>query len=489
MAGGSLRVIRRAEKLVRDDRRVIPRYLDFAHGPRIRSIARRVLKVPPRRVPALLRQVMRRFAARHRDLRAAFRDNFACAARHLQHLPALSAAQKLLLGACLTMEYSIEAAALFNPSIVPHPDQADLPRGAVRFLLTLRATGEGHVSSIVFRRGVIDRACRVTFDPAPRYAYAARPVPDRLIHKADYLRRLRDHGLDAAPARAVLDALPDPFALPRLKQALAQLRRGSAPRVGSKPVAGLMWWMAEANYELRFPPDCLPAEIVIFPATGYESRGMEDVRLVRFVDDDGRTTYYGTYTAYDGVRIRPMLLETRDFHAFHISTLHGRCARNKGMALFPRRIGGSYAMLSRHDGENLYVLRSHDLHVWNRSRRLQSPREEWELVQVGNCGSPIRTEAGWLVVTHGVGLLRRYCIGALLLDPDEPERVIGRLRKPLLAPAGAEREGYVPNVLYSCGSMVHGRHLVIPYAMSDSRVSFATVCLQSLVRRLLDEGP
>ena len=489
MAGRSIRVIRQAERLLRDDRRVIPRYLDFAHGPRIRSIARRVLKIPPRRVPAVLHQVMRRFSARHRDLRAAFRDSFSRTAPHLKNLPALSEPQKLLLGACLTMEYSIEAAALFNPSIVPHPDQADLPAGAVRFLLTLRATGEGHVSSIVFRRGVLDRACRVTFDPAPRYAYAARPVPDRLIHQADYLRRLRDHGLDCPAVRAVLEALPEPFTLPRLKQALAELRRGPALRIGSRPVAGPMWWMAEANYELRFPEDCLPAEIVIFPATANESRGMEDVRLVRFVDDDGRAAYTGTYTAYDGVRIRPMLLQTDDFHGFHISTLHGRCARNKGMALFPRKVGGSYVMLSRHDGENLYVLRSHDLYVWNRSRRLQSPREEWELVQVGNCGSPIETEAGWLVVTHGVGPLRRYCIGALLLDLAEPERVIGRLRRPLLAPTVAEREGYVPNVLYSCGSMIHGRRLVIPYAMSDSRVSFATVSVRCLLRRLLDNGP
>jgi predicted GH43/DUF377 family glycosyl hydrolase len=313
-------------------------------------------------------------------------------------------------------------------------------------------------------------------------------VPDRALAKGAFLGRLRDHGLSDAPVLKVLAELPDPFTIPQLKSALRSARRTGGIAAGPKRLTQTMVWMASANYELCFPEDCLPSETVIFPATPYEGRGMEDVRMVRFEDDDGRVRYYGTYTAFDGFRIDPMLLETSDFRTFRISTLSGRYARNKGMALFPRRIDGQYVMLSRHDGENLYLLRSRDLHVWNASARLQAPRERWELVQVGNCGSPLETHRGWLVLTHGVGPLRQYSIGALLLDLRNPTRVLGRLRQPLLVPTAAEREGYVPNVIYSCGSMVHRGRLIIPYAMSDSRTSFATVSLRALVARLLDGG-
>jgi predicted GH43/DUF377 family glycosyl hydrolase len=489
MTTKSLRVVRRAEQLLSDDRRVILRYLDFVHPPRIRSIARRVLRIPEREVRGKLAKIKRRFATRHRDLEAAFHDNGVEVLQHLRDTRTITEVRKLLVGAYFTMEYSIEAAALFNPSIVPHPDQGDLPAGSVRFLMSLRATGEGHVSSIVFRRGVIDRAGRIRFDPPPRFAYTARPVPDRALAKDPFLGKLRDHGLSDAPASKVLAELPDPFTIPQLRGVLGSLQRSGGIGAGLKRLPQTMLWMALANYELCFPEDCLPSETVIFPATPYEARGMEDVRMVRFEDDDGTVCYYGTYTAFDGFRIYPMLLETRDFRTFRITTLSGRHARNKGMALFPRKIDGHYGMLSRHDGENLHLLRSRDLHVWNASTRLQTPREHWELVQVGNCGSPLETDAGWLVLTHGVGPLRQYCIGALLLDLQEPTRVLGRLREPLLVPTAAEREGYVPNVVYSCGSMIHHGRVIVPYAMSDSRTSFATVSLKALLHRLLEAGP
>ncbi len=250
-----------------------------------------------------------------------------------------------------------------------------------------------------------------------------------------------------------------------------------------------MLWLAEANYELRFPPECLPAEIVIFPVTEQESRGMEDLRLVRFVDDDGQVRYHGTYTAFDGSRMFPMLLTSTDFVTFQVRPLSGRYARNKGMALFPRKINGLYTMISRHDGESLYVLRSCEPYFWSEAEKLQTPHEPWELLQIGNCGSPIETEAGWILLTHGVGPVREYCIGATLLDRDDPSRVIGRLKRPFLMPSGAEREGYVPNVVYSCGSMIHKERLIIPYAMSDLATTFATVSVQELLERLLTAGP
>ncbi len=489
MTARSIRVVRRPEQLLADDRRVILRYLDFVHPPRIRSIVRRVLRISERDVPGELAKITRRFATRHRDLAATFRDNGMEALRHVRQTDAITEARTLLLGAYFTMEYSIEAAALFNPSMVPHPDQGGLAAGSVRFLMSLRATGEGHVSSIVFRRGVIDNAGRFAFDPPPRFAYTARPVPDRTLAKEPFLRKLRDHGLSDKPVLKVLAELPDPFTASQLKDVLRSVRRTGRVGAGLKRLSQTMLWMASANYELSFPADCLPSETVIFPATPHEARGMEDVRMVRFEDDDGRVRYYGTYTAFDGFQVCPMLLQTSDFGTFHVSTLSGRYARNKGMALFPRKIDGHYVMLSRHDGENLHLLCSRDLHIWNTSTKLQAPRERWELVQVGNCGSPLETEAGWLVLTHGVGPLRQYCIGAVLLDLRDPARVLGRLRRPLLVPTAAEREGYVPNVVYSCGSMIHRGRLIIPYAMSDSRTAFATVLLRTLVNRLLHAGP
>jgi len=484
-----LRVRRRREVLISDDRRVILRYLNFGRPRRIRSILRRLLRFPRRRVAGALREVTGSFSRRHRDVEEAFADNYAEAARHLHPAPQVAPAHRLLIGAYFTMEYSIEAAALFNPSIVPHPDQSRLPDGAVRFLLSLRATGEGHISSIVFRRGVMNGRGRIRFDPPPRFAYSARPVHEQHMSRELFLNKLGGAAVQHDTVLEVLRELPDPFGPADLQAALAVLRHSEAPSSAVRRATNTIRWLSRANYELHFPGDCLPAETVIFPATEYEARGMEDLRLVRFTGPDGEVRYYGTYTAYDGTNIHPMLIETADFRDFRVRTLTGRYARNKGMALFPRQVDGHYLMLARHDGENLYLLRSTDVCHWNVSQPLQRPREDWELVQLGNCGSPLETGAGWLVLTHGVGPVRRYCIGGTLLDRDRPGRVLGRLRQPLLVPTPAEREGYVPNVVYSCGSMIHRGRVVIPYAMSDSRTAFATVGVEALVKRLLAEGP
>ncbi|NLF29582.1 MAG: glycosidase [Planctomycetes bacterium] len=472
-----------------DDKRVIPRYLDLGSRARIRDIFRRVKRIKPQRVRELLRDLRKNYAGRHRDLDEAFLRHYAIAARNVRGAGDLDDQQKLLLGAYFTMEYSIEAAALFNPSIVPHPDQSGLEPGSVRVLMSLRATGEGHISSIVFRRAILSRSGIITFAPPPRYAYAARLERDRDIHKSVFERRLRDRHLYGEDVAVVLNQLGDSFTLSQLEAALNRAAVSPELTAGVRRLSSQLIWMALANYELDYPQDCHPEEIVLFPATRYESRGMEDTRLVRFVEEDGAIRYYGTYTAYDGQRIYPMLLETADFHTFHIATLWGRYSRNKGMALFPRKVDGSYMMLSRHDGENNYVLISHNPYVWNAATKLQSPREPWELVQLGNCGSPLETEAGWLVITHGVGPMRRYCLGAILLDLHDPARVIGRLRRPFLVPTARERAGYVPNVVYTCGCMIHEGHLTVPYAMADSRVSFVSLVVPTLLQRLLDAGP
>ena len=484
----SLQVVRRPESFRCDDHRVIPRYLNFRHPPRIRAILRRLLKVREAEVSSLLASVRGEFNGRHRDLDTVFETNYRTAIAHLPGPPEVSEQRRRLIGACFTMEYAIESAALFNPSIVPHPDQSGLPAGDVRFLMSLRATGEGHVSSIVFRRGVLHASGQMSFDPPPRFAHAARVVPDRAFDKAGFCRLLRGMEVCDGLAGDVLDALDDPFTLGQIEAAIERLRP-ARPTRGQRTTAADMRWVARASYELDFPRDCLPAEIVIFPATPYEQHGMEDLRLVRFVGGEGRERYCGTYTAYDGRQTHSMLLQTDDFHRFHVSPLAGRCARHKGMALFPRLVDGQYLMLTRHDGENLFLARSANLHTWDSALRLQKPAELWETVQIGNCGSPLETDAGWIVLTHGVGPMRRYCIGALLLDRRDPARVIGRLREPLLVPNEHERAGYVPNVVYSCGSMIHGGQLIIPYAMSDSRTSFASVEVSTLIDRLVDSGP
>lgn len=476
-------VTRRPERFTADDRRVITRFLRFSDAQRVASVVDRLSRLEGAQVGTMLAAVLADFSPRHRDLRAALRASFDEVALHVPNHEALSEEHRLLIGAYFTAEYSIESAALFNPSIVLHPDQEGVAAGGVRVLMSMRAVGEGHISSIVFRRGVIDAGGRIQFSPPPRWAYSARPVPgQRQLVRRPFARKLAELGRLNDFSRPVLEQLPDAFTPAQLQAAI--LAQGRLAILANPSTVADLRWLANSEYELRFPPECLPAEIVIFPATDNESHGMEDLRLVRFLDDDGSLVYYGTYTATNGLRTVPMLLETRDFHTFKIRTLSGRCVKDKGMALFPRRVGGQYVMLSRHDGEKLFISRSDDLYFWGDAQLLHGPTEPWELLQVGNCGSPLETEAGWLLLTHGVGPMRRYCIGALLLDRDDPAHVIGRLRGPLLEPTADEREGYVPNVLYSCGSLIHKGELIIPYAMADVETRFASVALPELLAAL-----
>lgn len=483
METAGIPVRRYPHQFVSNDSRVITRLLEFPRS-RVASILSRVVTLNAEQTATALAEARERFGARHRDVEQVFRDHYRMVRRHKPPDVRLTHEQKQLIGAYFTLEYSIESAALFNPSIVPHPDQSGLLPDAVRFLMSFRATGEGHLSSIVFRRGVMYGNGGMAFEPPPRFAHTTRPETDKDFDRAVFRRQLVEMGVDEPLVSEVLSGLPTPFRQAQLNRAIRQARHVYHDSASFASQAADIRWLARANYELHFPNDLRPAEIVIFPATENEQRGMEDLRLVHFTDDDGSDRYFGTYTAFDGRRILPMLLETSDFHSFHVRTLVGRNARNKGMALFPRRIDGAYVMVSRHDGENLFLMRSDTPYVWEGATLLQPPVEPWELVQIGNCGSPIETDRGWLLLTHGVGPMREYCIGATLLDLHDPSKIIGQTAEPLIAPAADERDGYVPNVVYTCGAMIHEGRLIIPYAMADSATGVATIEVDPLLEYL-----
>ncbi|MBI4425116.1 MAG: glycoside hydrolase family 130 protein [Elusimicrobia bacterium] len=478
-----MRVRRARLRLHPDQGRVVLRPLGFASDEEYRKVIRRTLALPEKEVERLLAEVLERFSSRHRWLVKRLLARF----HYLEHfLPPggdVSQARKLLIGSYFMFEYSPESAALFNPSILPHPDQAGLPAGSLRFLLSLRSTGEGHVSSISFRSGVLDARDGISLDPPSRFLTEPELVENSTYHKALFGRKLAELGLAGAWAQRVLGRLGDFFTLEELKGALQQVLHETAPgrKIGDHDAAKGLWLLAQSNYDVRFPPDQELSERIIFPVTPIQSNGLEDVRLTAHRDEAGKTVYYATYTAYDGRNVLPQLFETEDFRHFKFATLNGPGAQNKGMALFPRKINGRFAMLSRQDGENVFLMYSDNVHFWSESRLILSPAHPWEFLKLGNCGSPLETEAGWLVLSHGVGPMRTYCLGAFLLDRDDPSKVLGRLSRPLLAPEGDEREGYVPNVLYTCGALVRGKRLILPYGMSDRATGFAVIVIDDIL--------
>ncbi|NLX13154.1 MAG: glycosidase [Phycisphaerales bacterium] len=479
-----IQVARREEKFVPDARRVITRLFLPGSTERIKSIIQRVLAMDEDGAARWLERVIRNFATRHKHLSAVWQAHFDEVAHLIESDTPLSVERQHLIGAYLTSEYSFEAAALFNPSIVAHHDQSGLPDGALRFLMSLRATGEGHVSSIVFRTGIIAADGEMHFDPVSPFAHSLKPKRDTRYDKQTFFYKVIEVGAYTDQAGDVLDRLGDTFMLAELEEAIADVRNQPGDGEAFNATAERLLWVARSNYELELPPRTNVSEVVIFPSTENESRGIEDMRLVRFQDDDGTVVYYGTYTAYNGFTILPQLMEARDFCAIRIMTLNGKYAQNKGHALFPRRVGGWYMMSSRVDGENLYLMKSKNVRFWNDAEKVQVPVRPWEFVQIGNCGSPLETEHGWLLLTHGVGPMRQYCIGVSLLDLRDPLRVLGHLREPLLVPLESERDGYVPNVVYSCGAIIHQDRLIIPYAMSDSATSCATVDVNELLFHL-----
>jgi predicted GH43/DUF377 family glycosyl hydrolase len=388
-----------------------------------------------------------------------------------------------LLGSMFTSEYAIEGAALCNPSVVAHPNQAGTASGALRFVMGVRGIGEGHRSSIGFRTGLVDGQGRVTIDePAPFAVVGATRAAllDEAIFRAE-LARLDDAG---EAADYVLGALGDRFTRADLDEQLDKLQSNLSTRGHAVATISDIRAIAERFYAVEFPDDTALSERVLWPAMAAEDAGMEDARFVRFVDDDGSVTLYATYTAYSGSQISQQLLATGDFKSFTSSPLVGRAAANKGLALFPRRIRGRFAAMSRSDRESNTVAFSDQLCVWTSALPCQRPVLAWETLQLGNCGPPIETDAGWLVLTHGVGPMRTYSIGAILLDLDDPTKILGHLRYPLLSPAADEQNGYVPNVVYSCGGLVHADTLVLPYGISDAAIGIATVPLSELLDAL-----
>lgn len=450
--------------------------------PRTSAVMARILALDDQEVEQTLEDVAARFAARHRDLVGTFRQHADDLADRLDPRCELSETRRLLLGATFTNEYAIEGAALCNPSMVAHPDQTGVAKGSLRFVMSVRAIGEGHRSSIEFRTGTVDERGGVNIEPAPPFATRGRieVVPlDAGVFRSE-LRRLAS---DGESADYVLDALGEQFTVAELEERLTRLRVQLATRRRDGAIIPIMRRIAERTYGVRFAGDTSLAERVLLPAMSAERNGMEDARLVRFERPDGSITYFATYTAFDGVEVAQQLLETGDFRTFTSAPVVGLPA-NKGLALFPRVVGGRFAALSRSDHETNTVVFSDDLRQWKESLPYQVPTRTWEVLQLGNCGSPIETDVGWLALTHGVGPMRTYRIGAVLLDLEDPTKVIGQLPEPLLSPAPDEQDGYVPNVVYSCGSLVHADTLVLPYGIGDSAIGVATLSLPALLDAL-----
>ena len=395
-----------------------PRDLNPTDKTRANHIVDRVLRLDAATAALQLAEVLENFEGRHKNLLEVFARRAADMEEALLPHAVLDKTQRCLIGAYFLHEYSFEASALFNPSIVRHPDQSGAPENGCRFILSLRAVGEGHISSLTFRSGTIGANGSVAVDQPTRLA--------------------------CIPEVKSLTSRPDGHAV-----------------------------------EVLFRADDELSERVIFPITEAQSNGIEDARFVEF-NDAGQKTFYATYTAYSGRAIRSELLETTDFRSFRMTPLAGPAARNKGMALFPRKIGGRYAMLGRHDNESLHLIYSDDLYTWDLGRPFLQPEYPWEFVQIGNCGSPIELDDCWLVLTHGVGPVRKYSIGAVLLDKDDPAKIIARAREPLVRPEPTEREGYVPNVVYTCGALRHRDQIILPYAVSDTFSNFATIAVDEL---------
>ena len=460
-----------------DPARVIARLFlpgEELHGTRSRAsqVVSRVMSLADDEVERLAAGLLGDFGGRHHDYQAVLQRHASIVSAHVEEARELTAARTLLLGATFTAEYATEGAALCNPSAVLGPDQGGLRAGQARVAVSLRGIGEGHISSIGFCSAIVGPGARWTFEPRLRPACVAQTSPT--VWSTAHLQAvLADQGHLDELAKAVLRALPAEFEGADLERALAEAHRDLLGRTGSAVTADLLRTVVSSAYEASFARDVDLGQRVLWPAADEESNGMEDARFTRFTGDDGTVEYRATYTAYDGHRIAPRLLTSPDLRLFRAQRLAGPAARNKGMALFPRTVNGQYLALCRSDGENTSLASSADGYSWGRSVVLQEPSAPWELLQVGNCGPPIETDQGWLVLTHGVGPMRVYVIGTLLLDLDDPTRVVGYSRTPLLSPGLDEQDGYVPNVVYSCGAFLHDGLVWIPYGIDDCRIGVA----------------
>jgi predicted GH43/DUF377 family glycosyl hydrolase len=470
-----MKVTKSPLKLYASAKAVITQFL-YLHGEdRISSIIQRVKNLKADEAECGLEKVMKEFAYRHRNISGTFMAHFhKVNARYGNDLTLFSERQKLLLGAYLTKEYSIQAAALFNPSIVSHPNQEGLKPGEQRFVMSLRATGEGHISSVVFQTGIADAHGDIKLDEPSSY-FTSLEKNERITYDKDFIKKRAAFFHEFK--MELLNRLPGKFTAEQATQITGHTSNDSVKQFKE---------ILDTNYELKSSAHLPLNERVIFPNAKAESMGMEDVRFVKF-EDNGNSCYYGTYTAYDGHHIKTQLIETKDFDVFKIRTLYGDAISDKGMALFPEKVNGKYAIISRQGGEKINIMFSDDLYVWNKFQTLMEPSFTWEFVQLGNCGSPVKTDSGWLLLTHGVGAMRTYVISAILLDLNDPTLIVGRLDKPLVEADEEEREGYVPNVVYTCGLLRHGDILIIPYAVSDSATGFVTIGLHELLNELISK--
>ncbi|MEV1316090.1 glycoside hydrolase family 130 protein [Micromonospora arborensis] len=481
--------VRQEVTLTPDPRRVIvklfvPGEVAAVVRTRARALIDRVGQLDEEETGRLLRDTFDRFGARHRDLAGTFHHHYDLVRHRAARARDLSPTSRLLVGAYFSHEYAVEAAALCNPSMVAHPDQTDLGTGQLRVAVSLRQIGEGHVSSIGFATAILG--------PGRQLSVADRAGPltvgqrSGVRHRRDLLvAGLAEEDCDNEVTATVLDALPDRYDEATFERVLGNLPPDLLSRSTGLGTLEQLRRTNAGSYATAFPADTALHQRVLWPATPAESSGMEDARFVRFVDEAG-PVYRATYTAYDGRSIATRALVSHDLRRFEMTPMRGPGARNKGLALFPRTVGGRHLALCRADGETIGLTSLDGENRWQAPTPLHAPSDGWELIQVGNCGSPIETDAGWLVLTHGVGPMRRYAIGALLLDLHRPERVVARLPGALLSPDENDRDGYVPNVVYSCGAVIHDGELWLPYGAADTRVGFATVPVRALLAAMVE---
>ncbi|HED08058.1 MAG TPA: glycosidase [Ignavibacteria bacterium] len=484
-----LKVKRNSIRFCPDPKRIIARFYLPGGDTKAKLIIQNVLDLSEDETNTVLDQILRNFSKRHRNITKIFEKHFnrvKYITKDLEVDPdSLSLKKRLLIGSYFTQEYSIESAAFFNPSIVEDPEQFNLEEGQKRIIMSFRATGEGHISSIVFRSGIIDKDNKISFIKPGNLVDVPETVKRCVYNKNQFRNKLEEMKNNGYILDMVMHRLKDEFIYGELVGSINEILKDKSLTELDKEELQRIRWLATSHYETTFSLDTALSERVIFPVSYAETNGIEDARFVRFIDDDGSVTYYATYTAYNGHAILPNLLETKDFYHFEIKPLNGKYVQNKGMALFPRKINGQYAMISRYDGFNNFIMFSDNINLWQNVKKIQEPRYPWEFVKIGNAGSPLETDKGWLLITHSVGPMRRYTLGAILLDLDDPTKVIARLKEPLLAPNDEERDGYVPNVVYSCGSIILNNELIIPYAVSDYASTYATISMDELFHELL----
>ncbi|SMC46944.1 glycoside hydrolase family 130 protein [Moheibacter sediminis] len=452
----------------------------------VEHILLRILSTDRKHTDDMYRRVFQKYKHFHKDIEEIFLRHFG----HVQHrIPTnmqIDDDVKLIIGAYFSQFYALESTALFNPSIVINPNK-NLNDKSLNFILSLRAVGEGHISSVVFREGTIDENFEISIKEPQPFIMEPEKTLNRPYEKNRFIRNLNGTGLNNEISELIFKTLSDEFSFEELNSLLEIHQKTSmkiSPMIVEDTINNIRN-LALSNYDMAFSGDQDISERVIYPMSPSQTNGIEDARFVRFEEDNGDFKYYATFTAYNGRKVVPELLETKDFLHFKVSSLSGPKAKNKGMALFPKKIDGNYMMLGRQDNETIYLMASDDPLYWKEAIPLAKPTYAWEFVQIGNCGSPIELDEGWLVLTHGVGAMRRYCIGAILLDKKNPDKVLGRLKQPLLEPVGEESFGYVPNVLYSCGALVFNGRLILPYAMSDSKTLFAHADIQQILSEMV----